>query len=337
MLDIETLEKNDVKKMYEIYDLWPKLAKTSFMEKYDIIDNFDVDHLVFVGMGGSGNIGDVFSGILSKNNIRVSIVKGYYLPKNIDEKSLVIATSISGNTDETLSVLKIAKNEGVRNISFTSGGKMEKYCIKNKMEYRKIPLNHSPRASFSSYLYAMIKILNPIISFNQSDIENSIKEMENTQERIRSSNLNQGNDSLDLAQWINKIPLLYYPGGLESTAIRFKNSLQENAKQHTIVENIIEACHNGVVPWINPSNVQPILIRGIDDHIKTKERYEILKEFFESKNIAYKEIFSSKGDILTKIMNLIYIFDYCSIYKAVLSGFDPSPIHPIDFVKSKLS
>ena len=61
MLDIETLEKNDVKKMYEIYDLWPKLAKTSFMEKYDIIDNFDVDHLVFVGMGGSGNIGDVFS------------------------------------------------------------------------------------------------------------------------------------------------------------------------------------------------------------------------------------------------------------------------------------
>ena len=337
MLDIKTLKKYDTKKIYEVYDIWPKLAKNSFIKKYEPIDNFDVSHLVFVGMGGSGNIGDIFSSILSKKNIRVSIVKGYELPKDIDEKSLVIATSISGNTDETLSVLKNVKDKGIKNISFTSGGKMEEYCKKNQMEYRKIGLIHSPRASFSRYFYAMIKILNPIIQFSQSDIENSINEMENTKKIICSSNLNQGNHSLDLAQWINKIPLLYFPSGLESTAVRFKNSLQENAKQHTIVENIIEACHNGVVPWINPSNVQPILIRGIDDHIKTKERYEILKEFFESKNIAYKEIFSSKGDILTKIMNLIYIFDYCSIYKAVLSGFDPSPIHPIDFVKSKLS
>lgn len=79
------------------------------------------------------------------------------------------------------------------------------------------------------------------------------------------------------------MPVIYYPWGLQAAAIRFKNSLQENAKMHAIAEDVIEACHNGVVAWEKQSNFKPILLRGQDDYIKTKERWEILKDFFEKK------------------------------------------------------
>ena len=89
--------------------------------------------------------------------------------------------------------------------------------------------------------------------------------------------------------------MIYYPWGLEAAAIRFKASLQENAKTHAIIEDVIEACHNGIVSWERKSEVKPILIEGQDDYIKTKERWSILKEYFEKNNIDYREIFLLKG------------------------------------------
>ena len=84
------------------------------------------------------------------------------------------------------------------------------------------------------------------------------------------------------------------------------------------------------------SNVKPILIEGQDDHIKTKERWKILKEYFELNKIEFKEVRSIHGNILSKIINLIYLLDYSTIYRAVLSNVDPSPVKSIDFMKNKL-
>ena len=83
--------------------------------------------------------------------------------------------------------------------------------------------------------------------------------------------------------------------------------------------------------------MQPILIQGYDDYFKTKERWDILKEFFNSKQIEYKEIRSLNGSIISKIINLIYLLDYASIYHSVISGIDPSPVSAIDFIKERLS
>jgi len=141
---------------------------------------------------------------------------------------------------------------------------------------------------------------------------------------------------LNLAEWINGIPLIYYPWGFQAAAIRFKSSLQENAKTHAIAEDVIEACHNSIVSWERKSEVKPILIEGQDDYITTKERWSILKEYFEKNNIDYREILSVKGSILSKLINLAYHLDFTATYLAVLSGVDPSPIKSIDFVKSRL-
>jgi glucose/mannose-6-phosphate isomerase len=183
----------------------------------------------------------------------------------------------------------------------------------------------------------MLKILNQIIPINLEDINESINELEKLKKKISSDNLSLDNPAIKLAKEISDIPLIYYPVGLESVAIRFKNSLQENSKIHVMAENILEASHNGIVAWERESNVKPILIQGQDDHLKTKERYKIFKEYFELNQIKFKEVYSIHGNILSKIINLIYLLDYATIYRAVLLNTDPSPVKSIDFIKNKIS
>ncbi len=322
--------------MYKIYDKWPEIAKESYNSQIDTIDFKNVDHIIFAGMGGSGTIGDIFSSILSKTKIHVCVVKGYLLPKTVDSNTLVVTTSISGNTAETLTILDAAKKTDAKIIAFSSGGKMKEYCMKNKIEHRSIPQLHSPRASFTAFLYSMLHVLESTIPIKQKDISESISYLEDLKAQISSSNIYKKNPSLQLAEWISGIPTIYYPWGLQAAAIRFKNSLQENAKIHVMVEDVIEACHNGIVAWEKSSNVKPILIEGHDDYIKTKERWRILKEYFQENKIDYCEVLSVKGSILSKLINLIYLLDYSTLYYAVLSKTNPSPIMSIDFVKKRL-
>lgn len=330
------LQRFDVKGMYKIYDSWPEIAKESYEKDLVPLDFENISNIVFAGMGGSGSINDVFSSILSKTKIRASSIKSHLIPNSVDSETLVIATSVSGNTMETLAILDSARRLGSKIIAFSNGGKMQEYCNKYGLEHRKILMVNSPRASFISFLYSMFKVLGPLISKKNEDINESISSLIKTKEDISSLNLTETNPALNLALWITKIPLIYYPQGLEQAAIRFKNSLQENAKSHVMVEEVGEACHNGIVSWEMPSFVHPILIEGHDDHVHTKNRWKILKEYFEENKIDYREVFSIKGSLLSKLVNLTYIFDYSTIYLAVLSGIDPSPVRSINFVKNRL-
>jgi len=183
----------------------------------------------------------------------------------------------------------------------------------------------------------MLNALSEILPVNKSDVEESLNLLKQTGINITSNNLSETNIALDLAKWISSIPIIYYPTGLQTAAIRFKNSLQENSKIHVIAEEVLEASHNGIVGWENSLTANPIFIRGTDDHIKTKERWNILEEYFKEQNVEYKEVFSVDGNIISKLMCLIFTLDYASIYKAVITGIDPTPVKSIDFIKQKLN
>lgn len=323
--------------MHKIYDMWPEISQNAFDLDLESVHFDGIDHIVFAGMGGSGAIGDIFSSILSKTSTHVSLVKGYLLPNTVDQNTLVVVTSVSGNTDEALSILKQSSQTNNKTIAFSSGGKIEGFCLENNIEYRKIEQLHSPRASFTNFLYGILKVLGPAIPVKKQDVDDSINELKKLSMKISSENLSKDNPALSLAKWIRDIPLIYYPIGLQSAAIRFKNSIQENSKSHAIAEDVLEACHNGIVAWESKNSVQPILVKGMDDHFKTKERWSILEEFFEKMNVPYWEVNSVEGGILSKIMNLIYLFDYTSIYLAVKNKIDPTPVSSIDFIKSRLN
>ena len=336
MLKIDDIKSIDSHNMSEVYDIWPQIATDSFSTNFSKVDIKNIDHIVFAGMGGSGTIGDVFASILSKTDIHVSVVKGYLLPKTVDDSTLVVTTSISGNTSETISILKNVEKMNAEFVALSSGGIMEKFCRDKKIKYYKIEEEHSPRASFVGFLYSALNILEQIVPVKKTDVSESIKLLFNIQKAISSKNLNETNEALQIAEWVKEIPMVYYPSGLQSAAIRFKNSMQENAKVHAITEDVIEACHNGIVAWDKPKNVQPILIQGKDDYVKTKERWEIIKELFRENGIQYKEIFSQEGSILSKLVCLIYLLDYASIYNAIISKTDPTPVKSIDFIKKRL-
>ena len=99
---------------------------------------------------------------------------------------------------------------------------------------------------------------------------------------------------------------------------------------------MIESGHNGIVSWERSSEMVPIMIKGENDHVKTKERWNIISQYFNQNNIEYKEVNSVTGGILSKIMCLIYVLDYSSIYYAIRLGINPTPIKSIDFIKDKL-
>lgn len=337
MITSSDLEKYDPSGMHKLYDRWPKIAKESYESDLEPINFKDIKHIVFSGMGGSGAIGDLFFSILSKTSIHVTIVKGYLLPKTVDSKTLVVATSVSGNTVETISTVKSAQSLGCKIVCFSSGGKLEQLCNQEKIPYRKIPLFNNPRTSFPAYVYSILKILNSIIPIDKKSIEDSISELDFLCKKISTENLSDSNPSLNLAIWLKDIPVIYYPWGLQAAAVRFKNSIQENAKNHAMIEDVVESCHNGIVSWERDSAIQPILLQGDEDYVKTKERWEILKKFFGKNQIDYKEIYSIKGNILSKLINLIYLLDFASIYFAIKNHTDPFPIKSIDFVKSNLT
>ncbi len=140
VFEYSLIEKYDSSGMHKIYDDWPQIAKGIWDSNIEPVDFKEVNHIVFSGMGGSGTIGDLFLSILSKTSVHVTIVKGYLLPKTVDSKTLIVATSVSGNTVETISTVESAAKLGCRIICFSSGGKLEEICKQTNIQHRKIPI-----------------------------------------------------------------------------------------------------------------------------------------------------------------------------------------------------
>jgi len=191
------------------------MARDAFNAKTNLISYDKIDNIVFSGMGGSGALADIFVAILSKSDIHTCVVKGYHLPNTVNKNTLVVATSISGNTAETLNVLSLALKKNCRIAAFSSGGKMEEFCYNKNIEYRKISQIHSPRASFSIFLYSMLKALKPVLPIKKQDVMESLDQLESQKDSISSSNLSSSNPALCLAEWIKFIPLIYYPWDLQ--------------------------------------------------------------------------------------------------------------------------
>jgi len=162
-MHISLLEKIDSQGMYKIYDEWPKIARHSWMSNLNSICFENIDHIVFVGMGGSGALGDLFSAIFSKTKIHITLIKGYTLPKTIDNNTLVVCISISGNTDETNTILEQIQDIDCKKFAISSGGKMEQFCNQHSILFYKVSQIHSPRSSFTAFLYALLRVLKPIL------------------------------------------------------------------------------------------------------------------------------------------------------------------------------
>jgi len=316
--------------MIDVYRSWPEHAE----ESYNSSDKVDIkfNDILVSGMGGSGIIANILYGLTDHE---IFVAKGYFLPKKIAKDTLVICNSASGNTIETLTLLKTAHKAGCKIIAFSSGGKIEQYCKNNKIAFNKYKMLNSPRTSLVFSLYTILGSLSKSLGLPEKQVTESISNLKKTRDVIFSTD-KENNPSVNLAQFMSKTPICYYSPLLLPAALRFKNDIQENCKKHAMIEEIAEACHNSINAWERPSNISPILFRKDDDHTLIKKQFNVVIEYLESKKVPYLEVFAPKGNLLNALINPMYHMGYATILRAISDGVDPTDIPAIRFIKARL-
>jgi glucose/mannose-6-phosphate isomerase len=331
----------DQKKLYQIYEQWPEHFKEAarIFCKLDHEADF-YDSVVLCGMGGSATSCDILNDALRYHtNLHSMVVRDQYMPLSIDEHTLVIAKSVSGNTQETISMLEAASERNAEIVCITSGGRLKEIATKNGHKTIIIPDMSIPRASLPYLLMPGLNLINPFLPKSLRDENSSIPRMlSNISKDIGVSVPDRKNEAKKIAGFLeNSLTFCFTSPYFVSAGNRFKNSLNENAKVHCISESILEASHNEIVPFTfeNKSNFsrKVLFLRWKEDRTIVRMRFQKVKHFFRSMDLPFREIMVRDGNLISAIVSSIYLLDYSTIYMAITSAIDPAATPAIDILK----
>ncbi|MCC6816780.1 MAG: bifunctional phosphoglucose/phosphomannose isomerase [Saprospiraceae bacterium] len=294
--------------------------------------------LIYVsGMGGSGIGADFVSGFVKEEcEIPYLINKTYKAPAYINSSSLAIASSYSGNTEETLSNINQCILQGAKIICIASGGKIIDLAKEKGYDYIQVPSNwSSPRAclgySIVSQLYVLYKL-----GFISAQFKNDLKK---TIELIQSDNNSIQEKANHLANSLyNKTAVIYSTDRIEPVAVRFRQQINENAKRLCWHHVIPEMNHNELVGWRESRpELATIFLRNSDDYPRNNFRTELSKEIIGHFSGVSIDIFSKGNSLIEKSLYLVHLLDYASVFLADLYKVNPVEIKVIDILKEQLS
>ena len=305
-------------------------------EKAIISGNNGIQSILVSGLGGSGIGGTIISELIANScKVPILINKDYFLPAFVNESTLVIISSYSGNTEETLSALQNAVQAKAQIVCITSGGKVLEIARQHQFDFIQIPGGQPPRSCIGYSLVQLIKIL-VAKGFAEPELftqlEKSIKLLEKENQNIKS-------EAKAIAQkLLNKIPVIYSLGVCEGVAVRFRQQINENSKMLCWHHNFPEMNHNELVGWtVKNENIAVVTFQTTFDFDRTKKRYGVCRGIFEKYSSSVIDI-SAKGDSkLAQFLYLINIGDWISCYLADLRGIDPVEVNVIDYLKGELS
>lgn len=290
-------------------------------KEYFHIDR-DFNNIVISGMGGSGIVGRVFSELYEK--CPVQVISDYSIPHYVDGKTMFIAISYSGNTEETLATVKQAKEKGAQIKVITSGGELSRYGF----ETVEVPSGMQPRNALG---YMLAPLLNSLMKIEHSEMDAASKILNEIEKE--SSYLKQMAEDIcsrDLIPWI----VGYDP--YVSTAYRWKTQFNENGKILAVNSTIPELNHNETMPLkLSYGRDKFYFISlGNPDIERTSKRLRVTSDLTGIEFHNVKEYGSTK---LQKILSMIHSGDYISYYVAMLRGLDPMDVSLIEELKRRLS
>jgi glucose/mannose-6-phosphate isomerase len=343
MIEEKDVKRFDQKRLYSVYANWNKHFKAA-LELRDFPSlSHPVEHyelVVFCGMGGSATNCDVIQEIMNAYGIiPSSTVRNEQLPAYVNERSLVIVNSVSGDTEETLLMMRDAINHGADVICISSGGKLKEEASGSKRcQHIEIPNLFLPRASLPYLLIPGLKIINPFLNVSlQKEIASIPGKIDNVIRSTAITVLEENNVAKKIGRFMRGgFPFCYSSPALLPAATRFKNSLNENAKIHCISESILEASHNDIVPFTFSYSVQTpkiLLLRWNHDNSVIRERFDKVRALFEKVVQPAMEISMSEDNLLASLVSAIYILDLSTIYMAISKNTDPSPTPAIQILK----
>jgi glucose/mannose-6-phosphate isomerase len=295
-----------------------------------------IANVVVCGLGGSGIGGTNVQKIL-KEPLKAPFHtnKGYHLPGFVNENTLVICCSYSGNTEETLAMYQQAQEKGAEIAIVCSGGKFQEIAEKEGLNHIIIPGGLPPRAAFGLAFPQLFFVLHQyglISDFFVEELSNSIRLMDDLESTIRE-------EAKELAKFLlNKIPVLYSESRWEGVLVRFRQQLNENAKMLAWHHVIPEMNHNELVGWRERSEqLAVVFFKDEEDYYRNQKRFDYAKGVISSYTSNIAHIGAKGNSFLEKCIYWIHLGDWTSYYLAELKNIDSVEVEVISGLKNMLA
>jgi len=301
--------------------------------------------IVILGMGGSAIAGDYFRALLSlESTLPVFNVRAYGLPRFVDDDTLVIVSSFSGETEETLSAFEQALAMPVRKLAITTGGRLLTTARANGVPAFTFEYKGEPRAAIGWGLMPLLAISEKLglMQGVEGDLEEAIAVLTSLREEYLAEVDTSRNPAKQLAMRLHeRLPVIYGAGALIEVARRWKTQLNESAKVWAFFEEMPEAHHNAIVGMGLPQAIAGativVVLRSRSlDHQRVVLRYDLAQRLLAEAEIDKLELTARGKSALAQMLSLTLLGDYAAAYLALLYGVDPTPTAVIDELKASL-
>jgi len=304
----------------------------------------EADRIVVLGVGGSAIGADLVRSLtLSKTKPAIHVHRDYDLPAFVDDRTLVIASSYSGNTEETLSSFSQALQKGCKRLVITTGGRLKAMAEESGTPVFTIDHVSPPRAALGWGFMPLLAFLQSLgfLEDESGQAEAMLATLDRQALELGETAFSSANQAKQLAKELHrKIAVVYGAGILGEVARRWKTQINENAKAWAFHEILPELNHNAVEGYAFPpelaSNACVILLRCPSLHRRTLARYDITVELLKQSGISHKTVDSRGEGELGQMMSLAYLGDWVSYYLAMLYQVDPTPVESIEHLKKRL-
>ncbi len=296
----------------------------------------DFANVVLTGLGGSGIGGSIVQNFVSdKLSVPFIVNKDYFLPAFVGKDSLVIVSSYSGNTEETLQAMQQALKAKATVICITSGGKIAELAKKKKLDCIMLPAGMPPRACLGYSMTQVLFVLQGmgLLDYNfKRDLNASIKQLKANSKSIQRK-------AAALAKKLyGATPIIYSTAEYEGMAIRFRQQINENSKMLCWHHAVPEMNHNELVGWRDKDNSKAVIfLRDEQTYERTQYRIEINKKIIRKYTKNISEIYAEGKSYWEKIFYFVHLTDWVSVYLADMRGHNATEVKVIDFLKGELN
>jgi glucose/mannose-6-phosphate isomerase len=320
----------------EIYNFADDL-KFAVESRIDISPDFN--RIMICGMGGSAIGGDIIRDCVFEESRYPIVVQRFpELPKWVDSKTFVIASSYSGNTRETLSMYNQAKERGCPVVIITSGGELERLGSERGDTVIKMVQGLQPRSALGLGLGHLAVIIDAICG---TSCVNEIKRLLPDLYKLRDKLSGDKSEAWRIAQEINgRIPVIYSTAGIYASAIRWKGQINENSKMLAFAGSVPEFNHNEISGWSEGemrSRCVPIFLYETSAHRIIRKMADASMASLRGYGQDVKVIRIRGRTTFQRTLKAVMIGDYVSLYLAHLHGVDPKDIGTINEFKSRLN
>jgi glucose/mannose-6-phosphate isomerase len=305
-------------------------------------DHDAIEHVLVLGMGGSGIAGDVLQAAAAPfMPVPVTVVKGYEAPHFVSEGTLCFVVSYSGNTEETVEAAQSAATAGARMVVLSSGGELADLAAAWEAPHVQLPDIPMPRAGIGAVSIPPLLVLERVGLFPGASqwVAEAVEQLK----RRRDELIQQGSVAERLADAIGRtVPVVYGGDALgEVAAYRFKCQVNENAKAPAFSGAVPEMCHNEIAGWGQHGDVTRQVMTAVRfrhdfEHPQVARRFDLTREILDEVVHAVLDVEAQGEGALAQLFDLVLQGDFASLHLAAQAGIDPGPIPVLDQLKQDL-